>query len=257
MAQSKVNSWFGLDDVACVLAGSEGLIGQAVKRALRECGAVVYAIDRDVKDEDDNHRRVDITNESELNGCFSWLTNAGVKKREYAFINCSYPRSAAWPTLGFENFNRAEFDANLTMHLGSAFHFSQSAIEFLRSRELSGSLINLGSIYGVVGPNLSIYDGTSMQNPVAYAAIKSGIIGLTKYCATVFGGRNVRANVVCPGGVENGQNANFVKNYAEKTPLGRMATPEDVAGSIAFLVGPSGKYISGQVLMVDGGWTAW
>ena len=120
-----------------------------------------------------------------------------------------------------------------------------------------GSIINIGSIYGTVAPDFSIYAGTEMTMPVAYSAIKGGIIALTRYIATYYGSSNIRANVVSPGGIIDRQAQTFIDRYIEKTPLDRMGTPPDVAGAVLFLASDASAYITGQNLLVDGGWTAW
>jgi NAD(P)-dependent dehydrogenase (short-subunit alcohol dehydrogenase family) len=90
-----------------------------------------------------------------------------------------------------------------------------------------------------------------------YSAIKGGIINFTRYLATYYGKYNVRVNAVCPGGIFDNQPKNFVKRYEKKTPLGRMGKPEDVAGPVIFLASDASSYITGHILMVDGGWTTW
>ncbi|MEK7333547.1 MAG: SDR family oxidoreductase, partial [Nitrospirota bacterium] len=120
-----------------------------------------------------------------------------------------------------------------------------------------GTIINLASIYGVVAPDFSIYEGTEMTMPVAYSAIKGGIIALTRYIATYYAKYNVRANTVSPGGIFDNQQETFVKRYSDKTPLGRMGSPSEVTGAVVFLASEAASYITGQNLIVDGGWTAW
>jgi NAD(P)-dependent dehydrogenase (short-subunit alcohol dehydrogenase family) len=244
-----LKDWFGLDGTTCVIAGSNGLIGRACTRALGECGARIISLDLKGASE-----KVDLTDAAELEAFFKKI--GGEKAGKYAFINCAYPRTENWGQLGFENFTLADWNTNVSLHLGSAYHFTHLAVDFLKQRG-GGSIVNFGSIYGLGGPDLGIYEGTQIKNPVAYAAIKAGITGLTRYVATAFGGQGIRANVVCPGGIENGQPASFLKAYNARTPMGRMGTPEDVAGVVAFLVGPGSKYMTGQVVAVDGGWTAW
>jgi NAD(P)-dependent dehydrogenase (short-subunit alcohol dehydrogenase family) len=124
-------------------------------------------------------------------------------------------------------------------------------------KQRKGVIINLGSIYGTVGPDFSIYKGTNLTMPAAYSAIKGGINAFTRYFATYFGKYGIRANVVCPGGIFDNQPKEFVKNYEQKTPLNRMGVPDDVVGAVIFLASDAASYITGQVLMIDGGWTSW
>ena len=119
----------------------------------------------------------------------------------------------------------------------------------------SGSIINMGSIYGVVGNDFTIYEGTKLTSAAAYSAIKGGIINFTRYLASYFGKYNIRANCVSPGGIFDNQNEVFVKNYEHKVPMKRMGSPDDIAPSIAFLLSDDSKYITGQNLIIDGGWT--
>ncbi len=248
----KKNRWFDLSKKKCVLAGAEGLLGKGILQALENCGADVIGIDTK------NSKRkktlsLDITNESEVTDFFRSL---GKSAGGWGFVNCSYPRTDNWGSLNLENVSLQTFAKNAEMHLGSAFVFSRESAKFLRTHG-GGSLVNFGSIYGVVGPDLEIYRGTKLQNPSPYSAIKGGINGLTRYIATTYGKHQVRANVICPGGIYDRQPRSFVKAYERRTPLGRMAKVDDIAGVVAFLLSPAGQYINGQILMVDGGWSAW
>jgi len=250
-----IEKWFGLEGLTAVVAGASGTIGSACAQALYDCGAKVIGFDADVKDNlPGKNIKLDITAASELDKFITGLRDE--KGEAWAFINCSYPHTAKWGSLAFENVSADEWNQNVQLHLGSAFYFTQKAVEFLKERG-GGSIINFGSIYGLVGPNLEIYSGTNMTNAAPYSAIKAGIIGLSRYVATVYGEKNIRANVVAPGGLKSSQPDSFVKSYEKHTPLRRMGTTEDIAGVVAFLVGPSAKYITGQVIAVDGGWTAW
>ena len=119
----------------------------------------------------------------------------------------------------------------------------------------SGSIVNISSIYGVVGPDFTLYNGTDMTMPAAYSAIKGGLINLTRYLASYFGPYNIRINCVSPGGVLDGQPQTFIDNYNNKVPMKRMANPDDISPSVAFLLSNDSTYITGQNLIVDGGWT--
>ena len=119
-----------------------------------------------------------------------------------------------------------------------------------------GSIINMASIYGVVGADFNVYEGTNMTMPAAYSAIKGALVNFTRYVASYFGPQQVRVNTVSPGGIFDNQNEIFVNNYCKKVPMRRLGTPEDIAPTVAFLLSDDSQYITGQNLIVDGGWTA-
>ena len=121
----------------------------------------------------------------------------------------------------------------------------------------NGSIINFGSIYGVVGPDFSIYQGTDMTVAAAYSAIKGGIISFTRYLATYYAKCGIRVNAICPGGIFDNQPQTFVKKYEKKTPMGRMGKAEEMVGPVIFLASDAASYVTGHILMVDGGWTVW
>lgn len=120
----------------------------------------------------------------------------------------------------------------------------------------AGSVINVSSMYGMVGPDMHLYEGTEMGNPAAYAASKGGLLQLTRWMATVMAPK-VRVNALTPGGVWRGQDNTFHEKYKKRTPLARMATEEDFKGAAAFLASDLSLYVTGQNIVVDGGWTVW
>lgn len=146
---------------------------------------------------------------------------------------------------------RRAVEVNLT----AGFHLCQLFAPALKAGP-GGSVINIASIYGQWGPDLSLYEGTAMANPAAYGASKGGLIQFTRWLSTTLG-PNVRANVISPGGVARGQPESFATRYIERTPLKRMATEEDFRGAVAYLASDLAAYVTGQVLAVDGGWGAW
>lgn len=142
----------------------------------------------------------------------------------------------------------------MEVNLIAGFHLSQSTLALLRKTR--GRVVNIGSIYGVLGPDMSLYDGTEMGNPAAYAMSKGGLVQLSRWMATVLA-PDIRVNCVCFGGVFRNQPDTFVERYNARTPLARMATEEDFIGAVAFLSSDLSAYVTGQVLMVDGGWSVW
>ena len=147
------------------------------------------------------------------------------------------------------------WDAAMRVNLTSAFIMVQEAREALAASG-AGSVILIASTYGLVGPDLRLYEGTTMGNPAGYAASKGGVLQLTRYLATVLAPR-VRVNAVTPGGIWRHQPEAFHQRYVARTPLGRMATEEDLKGAIAYLASDLSAYVTGQNLVIDGGWTAW
>jgi NAD(P)-dependent dehydrogenase (short-subunit alcohol dehydrogenase family) len=146
---------------------------------------------------------------------------------------------------------RKAIEVNLT----TPFHLVQGLFELLEKSD-DPVVVNLGSIYGTLGPDWEMYAGTSMGNPAAYAASKGGLIQLTRWLATTLGPK-VRVNCVSPGGITRNQDEKFVKKYISRTPLSRMAVEDDVVSAILFLSSASANYITGQNLEVDGGWGSW
>lgn len=128
-------------------------------------------------------------------------------------------------------------------------------LEPLLSRGDGPSIVNIGSIYGSIGPDWSLYEGLDMSNPAAYAASKGGLIQLTRWLASALA-PGIRVNMVSPGGISRGQDATFVERYSQKTPLARMATEHDIVGQVVYLLSGAASYVTGQNITIDGGITA-
>lgn len=143
----------------------------------------------------------------------------------------------------------------LEVNLTAVFDLSKGLSPLLKASK-SGSIVNIASIYGMYGPDWSLYKDTSMSNPAAYAASKGGLIQLTRWLATSISPA-VRVNAISPGGIFRNQPEEFVKRYQAKTPLGRMANEEDFRGVIAYLSSDMSRYVTGVNMVIDGGWGVW
>jgi NAD(P)-dependent dehydrogenase (short-subunit alcohol dehydrogenase family) len=150
----------------------------------------------------------------------------------------------------------SEFKSVLDTNLFGTFLMSRAAIEIMRKNSF-GSIINIGSIYGSVSSDPSIYGDTPRINSEVYSASKAGVIQMSKYFAVHAGPFGVRVNTVSPGGVFLRQGQKFVESYIKKVPMGRMGTPADIVGIVAFLASDGASYITGQNISVDGGLTSW
>ena len=119
-----------------------------------------------------------------------------------------------------------------------------------------GVIVNIASIYGFMAPRFELYENTGFTSPVEYSAIKGGLLSLTKYLASYLGKHDIRVNAVSPGGVYNNQSESFVAQYSKKAIIGnRMAEPDDLTGAVTFLLSDASCYITGQNIVVDGGWS--
>jgi len=143
----------------------------------------------------------------------------------------------------------------LEVNLTAVFDLSKSLANKLQESS-HAVIINLGSIYGELGPNMSLYEGTQMGNPAAYAASKGGVIQLTRWLSTSLA-PHIRVNTLSPGGVYRDQPKKFVNRFESMVPLGRMASEQDLKGAIAYLSSDLSEYVTGQNIVVDGGWSAW
>ena len=148
-----------------------------------------------------------------------------------------------------------EFSLALQVNAIAPYLLSIGLMPLLERSSLP-SIVNVASIYGLVGPVPSLYSGTSMGVSPAYAASKGALVQITRYLATVMAPR-VRVNAVAPGGIAREQPTTFAERYEARTPLGRMGSESDVAGAVRWLAGSDARYVTGQIIAVDGGWTAW
>jgi NAD(P)-dependent dehydrogenase (short-subunit alcohol dehydrogenase family) len=241
-----------LKNKVIIVTGGSGLIGQAIINHIKsESGT---AINFDINTETDlniDQIRTDITDEKSIDESLALVIKN--YNQINGLVNNAYPRTKDWGNQ-FEDVEYSSWNKNMEMQLGSVFLISKKVLKHFTNHN-EGSIVNIASIYGVVGNNFNVYNGTNLTSPVAYSAIKGGLINLTKYLASYYGHQNIRVNCVSPGGVFDDQDAVFVENYKKIVPMKRMGLPEDIAPSVSFLLSEEASYITGQNLIVDGGWT--
>ena len=241
-----------LENKIIVVTGGNGLLGKSILNEIRKNKGIGICGDINVNESKNYDHYLDITDESSVNRLIEKLINKYGKID--GWVNNAYPRTDNWGE-SIEDLTLRSWKKNIDMHLGGYFMCCQKILKQMKTQK-KGSLINMSSIYGIVGPDFNIYDGTNLTNSVEYSAIKGGLINLSRYLASYYGKYNVRVNCISPGGVFDSQPEPFYTNYKKKVPMGRMALPNDISPSVCFLLSDVSNYITGHNLVIDGGWTA-
>jgi NAD(P)-dependent dehydrogenase (short-subunit alcohol dehydrogenase family) len=242
---------FKIENKVIVVTGGNGLIGKQMVSAFRKQGAIVISVDLYFENQGHDDFIFDINDKDSVENAIASIV-AKYKKID-GWINNAYPRTTDWANK-FEDISIESWRKNIDMHLNGYFICSQLALEQMKIQRY-GSLINMSSIYGLVGPDFTIYEGTDMTMPAAYSAIKGGINNLTRYLASYYGPYQIRVNTVSPGGIFDNQHKSFIENYNKKVPLKRMGSTKDVVAAVFYLLTDESNYITGHNLVVDGGWS--
>lgn len=250
-----------LENKLIVITGGCGLIGrQFVKTiVLNHATAIIADVDeaaaKQVVAELDSNRvvfhKTDISSEESVRRLISRIDETYGKID--ALVNNAYPRGGLYGKK-LEEVTLAGFNENMNLHLGGYF-LCMKEFSLYFHKQGHGNVVNMASIYGVIAPRFQIYDNTEMTMPVEYAAIKAGIIHLTKYFMRYFSGCNIRYNSISPGGVFNGQSPQFVENYRNAGPGKGMLDGKDLDGTLLFLLSDLSAYVNGQNIIVDDGWS--
>jgi len=258
-----------MSDRLTLITGAAGKIGQVMAESLAELGSNLilvdypssnfsslessikrkskvdlWSIECDLESEEDRNRLIELV-KSDGRGLNCLINNA-------AFVGESDLKGWVTP---FEEQTLDTWRRAIEVNLTTPFHLSQAFAPELQLGE-GGNIINIASIYSELGPDWNLYKDTNMGNPAAYSASKGGLVQLTRWLATTLA-PNIRVNSISPGGVFRNQPKVFVERYSVKTPLERMATEEDFIGVVAFLASDMSQYLTGQNLIVDGGWSIW
>lgn len=262
---------FSLKDKVAIVTGACGLLGKKHCEALAEAGAFVVAADVDGKlafefarSLGSNHLGIglDVTNEASIRSAKEEV----IKKYgridvlvNNAAINDMFENPIAALELSqFENYPLHLWQRSIDVNVTGVFLCSQ-VFGTVMAEAGSGSIINIASTYAITAPDQKLYRNEAGEQTfyksAAYPSTKGAVLGFTKFLASYWGNKGVRVNALSPGGVENGQDNFFIKNYSERTPLGRMADRTDYQGAIVFLASDASRYMTGANLVVDGGWT--
>jgi len=264
---------FRLDGKIAYVLGGTGLIGEKVSIAFASAGAktVLLDVNYDKGQNIENKLRAKMLNVKYCDFDCSQLEKIDKNYlkliKEYGipdvFINCSYPRTEDWGESAFRSIKLKSFRENVDIHMNSYAWLARLSAEVMSENDQGGSIIQLSSIYGIVGQDLTVYEGTDMHENMTYAAIKGGITNLTRLMASYYGKYNIRVNTLCAGGLVghvagtgDTQDPIFIKQFSKINPLKRLGEPQEIASVALFLASDASSYITGATIMVDGGWTS-
>ncbi len=274
----KIQEKFDLTERVAVVTGGVGLLGAEFCRTLAEAGAAVAVVD--LNDSASQAAAQSLTNSGYKALAFPAditqpaSVNAAVEKVLSAFgrIDILVNSAALDPKFdpaavskgitpgAFEDYPLDLWNSALNVNLTGMFLMTQACVKPMLEHGKKGSIINICSTYGLNGPDQRIYvkEGERVAfKPVYYTVTKAGVLGFTKYLAAYYAETEIRVNALTPGGVFNNHEEYFVKNYSAKTILGRMARKDEMNGALLFLASDASSYMTGNNLVVDGGWTAW
>ena len=232
-----------------IITGSEGQLGRCFVSKLKALEYKVIGFDlADQVNEDISYYHVDITNRSEIEKALEKLNQDIDVLINNAGVSVFSP---------FEERTDDELDFVIGVNLKGTILVTQAVFNRFFKHRKNGCIINIGSIYGVVAGDMRLYNQGDRRTPEIYGATKAAVINLTKYFAAYMGEYNVRVNCISPGGILNHQNDKFVKKYSHKVPTKRMGNEKDLLSTLEFLISDDSSYVTGQNVVVDGGFTAW
>ena len=248
-------------DKVVIVTGGAGLLGRTFCQAIADNGGIAVVAEYDIaiaeklctslENASIVPAQVNITDKNSIKALITTISEK--YGRIDALVNSAYPRNKNYGKHFFD-VAYSDFCENVGMNLGGYFLTSQQFAAYFEKQGY-GNIINLASIYGVIAPRFEIYDNTHMTTPVEYAAIKSGLIHLTKYMAKYFKGKNIRVNTISLGGIEDKQPDPFLKAYKEFCLNKGMLDAKDISGTVLYLLSDLSEFVNGQNIVVDDGFT--
>lgn len=256
---------FDLSEKVVIVTGAAGLLGSTFSKKLSEKGAKTVLVGRNEESLENISKDLkgeslivvaDISKKSDVKKVVEkTLTKFG--RIDSLVNNAAYiPRGDKSYCSIPDDYPEKHWDNAIAVNLTGLFYCCQE-VGRVMIKQRKGSIVNIGSIYGMNSPQHPMYEKLGFNNPVVYGVTKAGVIQLTKYLGTYWAPKGVRVNCISPGGVLNKHDEAFLKEYNSRVPYGRMAKPEEVANAILFFCSDASGYITGQNLAVDGGWTSW
>jgi NAD(P)-dependent dehydrogenase (short-subunit alcohol dehydrogenase family) len=274
MKKSYISNLFDIRGKNIVLTGSAGLLGSHYADFLSSNGANLILVDVDEKKNQKLEKSIkskyntkchfytcDLSSIKEIKS-LKKLILKDFKTIDVLINNAAYTTKSSvvkkTKKTSFEKLPYETWKNSLSVNLTAVFLFCQEFGEIMLKQK-NGIIVNISSIYGIVGADQRIYEYSNFSLPISYAATKGSIINISKYLAAYWHKKNIRVNTLSLGGVKDStyHHPNFIKKYSDKTMLGRMANKSDFDGALLFLISEASSYVTGTNLIIDGGWTAW
>ena len=254
-----------------IVAGGAGFVGASFSKAIVENKGVCIVADQnetsglalvkkisgEVPGADIQYVEIDLCNKESIETLIEKVHTQYCKID--GFVNTAYPRNQNWGKNFFEDIEFSDFTENVNLHLGGYFLASQIVLNYFKKQGF-GNIIQISSILGVCAPKFDTYigsafNGNDMNCPVEYSIFKAGIIHFTRYIAAYFKGCNIRSNCISPGGLLDGQSEVFLEKYKNHCLSKGMLDPEDISGTLIYLLSDMSRFVNGQNIIVDDGWS--
>lgn len=274
-----IKEMFDLTGKVAVITGGAGMLGEMHAEAITEAGGHSILVDINGNLAADKAKTIskkygvdsmgikaDVTKKTEIE------TMLGAVIKRFGRVDILINNAAIDPKVKaknedrswsrLENFPLKQWNQEIAVGLTGAFLCSQ-VIGSEMAKRGGGVILNISSDLGIVAPDQRIYSKRGLPEekqpvkPVSYSVVKSGLIGLTKYLATYWAGKNIRVNALCPGGIQAGQPTEFLEKLTFRIPMGRMAKKDEYKGAVLFLISDASSYMTGATLIIDGGRTSW
>ena len=254
---------FDVSGRVIVLTGACGLAGRTLAPALAERGARMVLVDIVAADPvaaaealggDALGIACDVAAADEVAAAAAAVTERF--GHADVLINAHQHKPQGFLEARAEDFPEELWDAVMDVNLKGLFLACREFGRRMLERG-SGSVVNLGSTYGLVSSNPDLYAANSLGNPLVYSASKGGVLMLTRYLGAHWASRGVRVNCVTPHGILNAHEDDFIRRFEAKSPMGRMMHADELVGAVLFLASDASSYATGSNVVVDGGWTAW
>lgn len=247
-----------LENKNIVITGGNGFLGSQISSALIKEKANVFIIDikESKKRKAVKYFKSDVTNEQDLKKILKFFKSKKIKI-DVLINNAAIdypPLKSQKSSFKLEAFPNNLWDKDISVSLKGSYLCTKVFGTYM-SKFKKGSIINISSDLGIIAPDQRIYKNSGFVKPITYSVVKHGIIGLTKYTASYWGEKNIRCNAIAPGGIYNNQDSSFVKKISQLIPLGRMAKKNEYSGLILFLCSDLSSYMTGSIVVADGGRT--